>query len=562
MTEEWHKPWQVRWFDVTLVVTLVAAACWRAAMSDGGLVLSLLHGLLLVFLFVTLSAGARRLHPLPAYGFFCVAALLLIAELAVQHLTGLHVNWFLISLLLQPDADTQIGFSAVYVAVFVLATIGVLAWSSWRTRARVIRIQPLVALVFTVGIFVGAQWVYTVAYFDGAARILETRRTLPFFWAPHPYRSNKLLGYVFGPRSENPFAESDNGLDELQTDTGGRSVPSLDLATAPNILIIVADSWRAKDLEENPSLAPNFLRAGENGFLSLTHSSVSNCTHFSMYSLFTGKLATSYGRSRRLKAPAGIIPLLDTAGYDVSTAESIAMDWYNLSDILLPHNAERALVDGADNFETDQQVTQQTLEKIAGWQGLDRPQMHLAFYQGTHYPYHRDRARPGTTNLARYKQAVTTLDNELALIFEALQSSSNMRRTLVIVTSDHGEEFLDEGVVGHASRLTDEQVTVPFMVLGNVSSATVPNSHIGVHDFIMAELGILVETDQNNAPIILTNCDYDHPNGFALLSNQGRFEFAYDDGYLVPTVDTQNAHEKQEISKAAKKLLQAISEDR
>lgn len=561
MTEEWHKPWQVRWFDVALVTILVAAACIRAAMSDGGFLLSLLHALFLALLFVMFSAGARKLHPLAAYGFFFAASLLFVAELAVQQFTGLHVNWFLVSLLLQPDSDTQIGFSAVYVAAITSLFIGVLGWLSWKTKEKLIRIKPVLFLVITTGIFICAQWVYTVAYFGGAARILETRRTLPFFWAPHPYRSNKLLGYVFGPRSENPFADSDNPVEELRSDTNESVAPPLDLANAPNILIVVADSWRAKDLAENPALAPNFIRAGENGFLSLQHSSVSNCTHFSMYSLFTGRLATGYGRGRRMMAPVGILPLLSTAGYEVSTAESVAMDWYNLSDIILPRDAERAIVSGDDNFETDQQVTLKTLEKISGWQSSDKPQLHLAFYQGTHYPYHRSRARPGTTNLVRYKQAVTLLDNELALLFEAIQSSSNSRRTLVIVTSDHGEEFLDEGVVGHASRLTDEQVTVPLIVLGKASSVPVPNSHTGVHDFILAEVGLPVEVNQNNAPTILANCDYDHPNGFALLSDQGRFEFSYDDGYLVPTIDTQNSQEKQEISKAAKRLLQAISED-
>lgn len=562
MSEALHRSWHVRWFDASLVALLIAATSVRAAASDGGLTLSLLHGLFLVFAFIALSAVARRLHSVLADGLVGLTALLLIAELAVQQFTGLHVNWFLLSLLLQPDADTQIGFSVIYALVLVVLVVALVAWGSLRTRAWVVRFPPVLLLVLTTSVFVVSQWVYTVAYFDGAARILETRRTLPFFWAPHPYRSNKLLGYVFGPRGENPFAESDDLEKRSQLAQPNAQLPAIDLEEAPNILIVVADSWRSKDLIENPELAPNFLRAGANGHLSLGHYSVSNCTHFSMYSLLTGRLATSFGRQRRVMAPVGLLPALSGLGYDVSTAESVAMDWYNLSDILLPSTADREIANGEDNFETDQQVTQTTLEIIANWRNKTSPQLHLAYYHGTHYPYHESRARPGTTNLARYKQAISTLDDELARLFDALQSLSTDRRTLVMVTSDHGEEFLDEGIVGHASRLTEEQVTVPFLVLGHESPENMPVSHTGVYDFVLSELGLPGAAKQADSPTILANCDYDHPNGFAILNQQGKYEFTYDDGYLVPTRDTELAHGKKAVSMAAKKLLQAIAEDR
>ncbi len=562
MSEEWPKPWQVRWFDTLLVTLLIAASCLRASMSEGGFVLSLLHGLFLVLGFILVSILVRRLHSVFADALLGFIALLLIAELAVQYFTALHVNWFLISLLLQPDTDTQIGFSGEYALLVVIAVLAAVIWTGRKTHAWLISVRPALVLAAAAGVFVTAQWVYTVAYFDGAAHILETRRTLPFFWAPHPYRSNKLLGYVFGPRGDNPFSIAHPQDDKQPIANTSDQIPSIDLNNAPNILLIVADSWRAKDLVESPEIAPHFMRAGASGYLSLGHSSVSNCTHFSMYSLFTGKLATGYGRSRRLTEPVGLLPTLSAVGFEVSTAESVAMDWYNLSDMILPADAERVVANGEDNYETDQHVTRSTVKKIETWRHKEKPQLHLAFYQGTHYPYHEGRARPGATNLERYKMAITALDTELAVIFSALGANEAQRETLVIITSDHGEEFLDEGVVGHASRLTEEQVTVPFMVLGGSPHAAVPQSHIGVRDFIMTEMGLLSRPEQTQPPQILANCDYDHPNGFALLTEQGRFEFIYDDGYLVPTSDTSTSQEKNEIAKAAKKLLRVITEAR
>ena len=559
MTEEQYKPWQARWFDTALIATLVAAGCARAAITEGGFGLSLLHGLFLLLSYILLSAVLRRTSQTLATGLLVITAVLLVAELSVQLLTGLHVNWFLVSLLLQPDAETQIGFSGPTVIIFIALLAMVIAFASWKARSHASPLSPLLWAAVTVSIFVSAQWVYTLAYFDGAARILETRRTLPFFWAPHPYRSNKLLGYIFGPRGENPFSvsiEPDPTQASVQPDINSL-LP--DVNTAPNILIVVADSWRAKDLTEDPTIAPNFLAAKQLGYLSLNHSSVSNCTHFSMYSLFTGKLATGYGQQRRQMSPTGFLQTLHQAGYDVTSAESIAMDWYNLADILLPADANRQISDGEDVFQSDQQVTTNTLEVIDQWQTSSAPQVHLAFYQGTHFPYHGDKFGLGLTNLERYKLAISAFDMELGTLLAAVENTASNRSTLVVVTADHGEEFFDEGIVGHASRLTAEQVTVPLLVLGKTSNAKMPQSHTEIHNFILTETGLLDAANSTSQPRILANCDYDHPNGFALLTEQGKFEFSYDDGYLVPTVDTNDTFSKSQVSKAAKILLRSIT---
>lgn len=559
MTEEQDKPWQARWFDTALIAALVAAGCARAAITEGGFGLSLLHGLFLLISYILLSAILRRASQVLATGLLVLTALLFLAELSVQLLTGLHVNWFLVSLLLQPDAETQIGFSGPPVIAFIALLALAIAFASWKARSHAISLSPVLWTALTVGIFVSAQWVYTVAYFDGAARILETRRTLPFFWAPHPYRSNKLLGYIFGPRGENPFSVSKEADQTPASEQPNVSPTSVDLSDAPNILIIVADSWRAKDLLEDPSIAPNFHAAKDQGYLSLNHSSVSNCTHFSMYSLFTGELAIGYGQQRRQMRPTGFLQTLHRAGYDVTSAESIAMNWYNLADILLPAGVNRQISDSEDVFENDQQVTTNTLEVLEHWQANSAPQAHLAFYQGTHFPYHGDRFGLGLTSLERYKLAVSAFDRELGTLLTAVENSISNRRTLVLVTSDHGEEFFDEGVVGHASRLTTEQVTVPLLVLGKTSNAKMPRSHTEIHDFVLAETGLLDGGNDTSQPNILANCDYDHPNGFALLTQQGKFEFTYDDGYLVPTVETNAAFSKSDVSKAAKVLLRSIT---
>lgn len=64
----------------------------------------------------------------------------------------------------------------------------------------------------------------------------------------------------------------------------------------------------------------------------------------------------------------------------------------------------------------------------------------------------------------RYDAEVAYVDDELARIVAALQHLAMWDRTVFVVTSDHGEEFMDHGGWYHAEELYDESVHVPLVV--------------------------------------------------------------------------------------------------
>lgn len=68
-----------------------------------------------------------------------------------------------------------------------------------------------------------------------------------------------------------------------------------------------------------------------------------------------------------------------------------------------------------------------------------------------------------------YAAGVLELDEFLARTFRALRSRGALDRTVVVLTSDHGEELLDHGHVGHASTahgatLYEEVLRIPLLV--------------------------------------------------------------------------------------------------
>jgi arylsulfatase A-like enzyme len=65
-----------------------------------------------------------------------------------------------------------------------------------------------------------------------------------------------------------------------------------------------------------------------------------------------------------------------------------------------------------------------------------------------------------------YAAAVRYMDDWLAGVLEGLDQQRLLDDTLVIVTSDHGENFGEGGLVGHAFSLDDRLVKVPFVAAG------------------------------------------------------------------------------------------------
>lgn len=65
---------------------------------------------------------------------------------------------------------------------------------------------------------------------------------------------------------------------------------------------------------------------------------------------------------------------------------------------------------------------------------------------------------------AAYANGVLRLDRKLAPLFEWLRASGILATTMVVFTSDHGEEFLEHAAWGHGFRLCGHQLHVPLLI--------------------------------------------------------------------------------------------------
>lgn len=84
-------------------------------------------------------------------------------------------------------------------------------------------------------------------------------------------------------------------------------------------------------------------------------------------------------------------------------------------------------------------------------------------------PHHPYRWPPGTdttvdSDLARYRAEVLYTDLQIARLLSRLAQTGLDRRTVVILTADHGESFGERGAGYHSTGLFDELVRVPLIV--------------------------------------------------------------------------------------------------
>lgn len=66
--------------------------------------------------------------------------------------------------------------------------------------------------------------------------------------------------------------------------------------------------------------------------------------------------------------------------------------------------------------------------------------------------------------VARYDGEIAYVDHELGRLFDQIREMGLSENSLIVLTSDHGEEFREHGSFGHGFTLYDEQLLVPLLI--------------------------------------------------------------------------------------------------
>jgi arylsulfatase A-like enzyme len=85
---------------------------------------------------------------------------------------------------------------------------------------------------------------------------------------------------------------------------------------------------------------------------------------------------------------------------------------------------------------------------------------------------------------SQYDSELAYLDSELAHLLDYLAASSLLDRSIVVITSDHGEQFLEHALWGHGQSLYQEEVHVPLIIRDPASGPAVIHHPVEQRDLV------------------------------------------------------------------------------
>ena len=245
-----------------------------------------------------------------------------------------------------------------------------------------------------------------------------------------------------------------------------------------NVLFVVVDDMRADVLKED--LSPRIMKFADSSALFENHFSGGNSTRMGIFSLFYGLPSTYWQYFESVKRA----PVL----MDAFMENRYQLGIFSSSPLYAPANIDctvfskvrdlrmKTEVPGKKRaFANDSAIT----DEWKVW--LDKRDTTGLFFGFLFYDAicaksippsyeHMVKEQPDETKMGkrinRYKASLYYVDSLVDIVLEDLQNRGLLDETIVIITSDHGEEFDENklGYKGHGSAYSNYQLHIPLVV--------------------------------------------------------------------------------------------------
>lgn len=415
---------------IYLLLFLLGTAARRVA-GDLGEMMTLIAGLTLALLALVADLGTFLSFGLHPYGEVTWAA---IGTADIAHLPG----WFFLAL----AAGILLG------AGIVSATWWLARGHWWLTTVRPARVGWRLGLYFAVG--------------------------LPaFLWVDRPEAENlipraalPLYGLWLAPTRD--FAELRPALpvpDEIALPMPARR---------PDLIVVMAESlrWDMLTPEQMPRLTA--LAERHDCTVAERHYAGGHLTQYGTFSLLYGLDADMFLPWMLARRPSLPLALLRQAGYRLDGFDATGVLSY-ITPPLVPTQFDRYdTILGADSMVVDHLVAPPVVAQ-SDTESRD-PLFRFGFLYSTHAPYlyppefsHHaiDDSDPDwrARVLGRYRNATGWIDHLIGRLADSLDARLRAGDVGLVITGDHGEEFLEFGLYGHASvHFQDVRTRVPLVL--------------------------------------------------------------------------------------------------
>lgn len=445
---------------------------------------------------------------------------LLYTDHFIYSIYGFHINGFVWNLVSTPGGIESMGGSnssywtfAVYILGFFLLPLIVLLIvrriymrlvSDPATKPR--KLYRYLLIIFLLAT-IGERVTYGISNIQGHAPVLSNANVFPLY-LPMTFRSlAKKLGYKVNKRRHfdlgGRLASLSYPLKPIRLNTLGRK--------PLNIVWLVAESLRADML--TPEIMPATYAFAQQAHNYTNHYSGSNMTRMGVFSMFYGLYGTYWFPFLDRQQGPILFDVLKKQGYQYGIYSSARLTYPEFDKTVFVNVSSVNLheyISGV-SWKRDQHNVKELIEFIDK-RDKSRPFMTFMFFESPHANYYfpdesvirkeylRDfnyATSIDKTHMPliknRYINSVHHLDSQFARILEYLRREDLDQNTIVLITGDHGEEFMEKGRWGHGSEFHEEQIHVPLVLSIPGTGAGVDtrlSSHLDIPATLMPYLGV------------------------------------------------------------------------
>jgi membrane-anchored protein YejM (alkaline phosphatase superfamily) len=394
-----------------------------------------------------------------------------------------------------------VAVALVQVGIFRLATL--------------VRRQGRIVLVFCVTSFLTlgiSQIIHIAAYEKNDSRITSLTPHFPFYYPVTSHKNAVKYGDLLpigeaeteGMTADYQYSSLSYPLSEIEYGLPAGQRP-------PNIVFLLVESWRAEMMDEEVS--PNIHAFARRSADFRDHFSSGNSTTAGVFGLFYGLYATYWtavkANSSHIDNPL-LIDVLEDGDYEFGIFADSNFDRHKIKDTMFRGIDVHETFDGKTEAERDGDLNRRMIAFMEDRTREDRPFMALAFYKSSHFSYDypeefakflpsqkmnmlfANNDKDPVLFLNDQRNAVYYLDSLVGDVIESLESLDILKNTIVVITTDHAEEFNDNGenYWGHGSNFTKYQTQVPLIIhFPGREPATIEfrTSHVDIVPTILSE---------------------------------------------------------------------------
>lgn len=462
----------------------------------------------------------------------------LYADRFIFHIYGFHLNGFVLNLVFTRGGIESLGSSAPTTITFILIILGIVAMQAglFCMLLYAPRIRHRLSLLFRWRMLVGGvaallvfglfgQVAYGVSFIRGYTPILFASNVFPLY-VPITFST---LAEKMGMDVSRPTCMT------VELDASTLVYPLKPIQIKPpvkplNIVFLIGESLRWDMLSQ--TIMPSTWALAQKSLWCRQHYSGGNGTRMAMFSLFSGLYGSYWFTCLGENRGAVLIDVLLEQKYQIELFTSAGFSYPEFDQTIFSKIDPRRMHErnSLPQWRCDQNQITALLESIDK-RDPALPFMTFMFFESPHANYHfppdavivepyakdlnyatMDLDREIGLIKNRYINACHHMDMQVKRVIDHLEQRGLMDSTIVMVTGDHGEEFMEKGRWGHNSTFSEEQTRSPFVlwVPGKSPRAIdTITSHLDMPATLMPLLGV-------------TNPSADHSCGIDLYGDSKR----------------------------------------